>query len=254
MINLEGKIALVAGSSKGIGKAIAIEMTKLGAISVITGRTAKSLRETAKEIRGIGGECHEIVVDFIDEMQIKNMASEILSRYGKIDILVNNVGGSAPPIPLDELTNEMWEDQLSSNLTSVFYSTRAIVEGMKRRKWGRIINIASAAGRSYSQLGGVPYAAAKHAVVGFTRQLAKELAPYAITVNCVAPGIIGTERILKRWQTRKKQQQNEILSKILLGRLGRPEEVAAVVAFLASDASSYITGATIDVNGGQLMI
>lgn len=254
MMNLEGKIALVTGSSQGIGKAVAVTLAKLGAIPVVTGRRAEAVEQTVGEIRDCGGECFGIAVDATDKVQLGELIRKILARYGSIDILVNNVGGSAPPVPLDELADELWETQMTSNLNSVFYCTRLVIKGMKERNSGRIVNIASVAGRSYSHLGGVPYATSKHGVVGFTRQLARELAPCCITVNCVAPGLIGTERVLKKFHTRSSAEQKDILKMIALGRPGRPEEVAGAVAFLVSDLATYITGAVVDVNGGMLMV
>jgi len=234
-MNFVGRIALVTGSSKGIGKATAVALARLGATVVVTGRNVEAIEETYKEIRGLGGKCLRIVVDVAKEKEIEEMAREVFEKYGKIDVLVNNVGGSSPSVPLEELGNELWEQQLKSNLTSVFQTTRAVVKSMKERKYGRVVNVASVAGRSYSHLGGVPYASAKHGVIGFTRQLAKELAPYSITVNAVAPGLIATERVLKKLEARGGEERNEILSKILLRRPGRPEEVAGAIVFLSSD-------------------
>jgi len=253
-MNLEGKVALVTGSSKGIGKAVASSLSHYGALTVITGRNKEALDEAAGGIKKAGGRCDVLAADVTDKPQLEDLVREVIAKYQRIDILVNNVGGSAPAVSLSEFTDDLWESQLKSNLTSVFYCTRLVVEDMKKRRWGRIVNIASVAGRSYSQLGGVAYTAAKHGVVGFTRQLARELAPFSITVNCVAPGLIATERIEKRFYARSEKQQQEILEKIPLGRPGRPEEVAWAVAFLTFDLSGYITGAVIDVNGGMLMV
>ena len=254
MTDLEGKVALITGSSRGIGKATAVRLAKLGAVCVVTGRKQDAVKKVGNEIRSLGGKCFEQQVDFNDKTQIEALIERLLYRYEGIDILVNNVGGSSPPLSLDELSEEIWHSQIRINLTSVFLCTKGIIKRMKERQWGRIINIASVAGRSYSQLGGVPYAVAKHGVVGFTRQLAKEVASYSITVNCVAPGLVGTERILSKWESLSREDQDNIHEKILVGRLGEPREVACVVSFLASEDSSYITGATIDVNGGMLMV
>jgi len=253
-MNLEGKVALVTGSSKGIGKAVASSLSRCGALTIITGRNKEAVDEAAGRIKEAGGRCDGLAADVTDKTQLEELIHSVLEKHQRIDILVNSVGGSAPAVPLAEFPDDLWESQLKNNLNSVFYCTRLVVDDMKKRSWGRIVNIASVAGRSYSQLGGVAYAAAKHGVVGFTRQLARELAPFSITVNCVAPGLIATERIEKRFYARSAEQQQEILDKIPLGRPGRPEEVAWAVTFLTSDLSGYITGAVIDVNGGILMV
>ncbi len=252
-MNLEGKIAIVTGSGMGIGRATAIALSNYGAIPVVADINFDAAHETAEHIRRQGHECFEIEVDITDDKQTQKMADSVVERYEKIDILVNNVGASAPPVPINELSNEIWDTQFKVSVKSVFFCTRAIVGIMKKRKQGRIINIASIAGRSFSLFAGVPYAAAKHAVVGFTRQLARELAPYFILVNCVAPGVIETERVRKRMELQTKARE-QLIAMTALSRPGRPEEIAGAVVFLASDLSSYMTGATIDVNGGMFML
>jgi 3-oxoacyl-[acyl-carrier protein] reductase len=214
----------------------------------------KALDHLEDAIGHAGGRCFKILADATSEREVKSMAEKVEEKFGKVDILVNNIGGSFPPVALENMTTEVWEAQLKINLTSVFNVTRSVVGIMKRNKYGRIVNIASVAGRSYSNLGGVHYASAKHGVVGFTRQLARELAPHFIGVNAVAPGLVATERVLKKLNAKEQAERDEILDRILLRRPAQPEEIANAVIFLSSDMASYITGAVLDVNGGMLML
>ena len=183
------------------------------------------------------------------------LINETLGTFGTVDILVNNAGGGGPPWPLEQIDLDAWEREIRVNLTGAFLCSRAAIGEMKKKGWGRIINMSSQAGRSGSELAGLTYASAKAGILGFTRQLARQVAPYGILVNAVAPGVIMSgERIEKKWQERSEAERQEMLRAIPLGRIGTPEDVVPVVLFLASEGAGYITGAVIDVNGGRFMM
>lgn len=253
-MRLAGKTAIVTGSSKGMGRTIAIALAREGAKVTVNGRDAKGVEAVAETIHSSGGKALPIVADVTKEIDIQRMVDETLRTFGSIDILVNNAGGGVSPILLEDIQPELWEQQIKVNLTGAFLCSRAVIGQMKKQCSGRIINMSSQAGRSSSELAGIPYASAKAGLLGFTRQLAKEVGTYGILVNAVAPGIVlSGERIEKKWLERSDAERREMLKAIPLGRLGRPEEVAPVVVFLASEEASYISGAVIDVNGGRFM-
>lgn len=251
---LSGKTAIVTGSSRGIGRAISFALADEGAKVVINGRK-EDTNEVARMIREKGGEAIAVIGDVSQPQDVARLVEEGLRAFGCIDILVNNAGGGVPPLPLEEIDPEVWERELRVNLTGTFLCSRAVIRDMKKRGWGRIINMSSQAGRSGSELAGIIYASAKAGILGFTRQLARQVAPYGILVNAVAPGLIlSGDRIEKKWKERSEAERQEMLKAIPMGRLGKPEEIAPVVIFLASDDASYITGAVIDVNGGRFMM
>ncbi len=244
---LEEKVALVTGASRGIGRAIALELGRLGASVIGTATTqagADSISEylSAANIKGAGK-----VLEVREQSQIDSLVSCIESDFGAIAVLVNNAG-----ITRDNLTIRMkddeWDAVLDTNLKAVFRLSKAVMRGMMKARQGRIVNVTSVVGHSGNP-GQANYCAAKAGVTGMTRSLARELGSRNVTVNCVAPGFIDTDmtRVLD-------DKQREVLSSnIPLGRLGLPEEVAAAVGFLASPAAAYITGTTIHVNGGMYM-
>ena len=251
---LSGKTAIVTGSSRGIGRAIALAMAREGAKVVVNGRQ-EDARVVADMIGTSGGTAIAVIADVTVEEDVHRMVEETLQTFGSIDILVNNAGGGGPATSIEEIDPATWEGEMRVNLTGAFLCSRAVVGPMKKRRWGRVINISSQAGRSGSELAGIAYASAKAGILGFTRQLARQVAPYGILVNAVAPGVIlSGERIEKKWLERGEGERQEMLKAIPLGRLGRPEEVTPVVIFLASEEASYITGTVIDVNGGRFMM
>lgn len=254
-MKLAGKVAMVTGSSKGLGREMAFALAREGARVVVNGRNQEDVQAVAQTIRSAGGEALAVPASVSREEEIRGMVEQALRAFGTVDILVNNAGGGAPAIFLEEMDPAQWEKEIRVNLTGAFLCSRAVVGEMKRKKWGRIINISSQAGRSGSELAGIPYASAKAGLIGFTRQLARQVAPYGILVNAVAPGLIlSGERLKKKWLAQSEADRQEKLKNIPLGRLGNPEEVSSIVVFLASEDASYITGAVIDVNGGRFML
>jgi 3-oxoacyl-[acyl-carrier protein] reductase len=182
------------------------------------------------------------------------MVAQLISEFGAIDILVNNAGGGTMARWLDDVDEAAWTKSLGANLTSAFLVTKAVVPHLRARRRGRIVMVASVAGRNMSRLAGPEYSAAKGGLLAFMRHLAVELAPYNITVNAVAPGPTMVERVAKKWELRGAEEREKILRNIPLGRPAQPEEIAGPILFLASDDASYITGACIDVNGGSFMM
>ncbi|RPJ10743.1 MAG: SDR family oxidoreductase, partial [Deltaproteobacteria bacterium] len=188
-----------------------------------------------------------------DAVQVEEMVRSVVEAWGRLDVLVNNAGLGTPMIPVEEIPVENWDQTIALNLKSAFLCVRAAVPVMKRRGYGRIINVSSVAGRNYSRLSGPHYGTAKAGLQGFTRHMAVELGPYGVCVNAVAPSVVLTARVQAKWEGRPEEERQKILSNIPLRRLAQPEEVATVIAFLASDDASYVNGACIDVNGGSYM-
>jgi 3-oxoacyl-[acyl-carrier protein] reductase len=235
---LEGKVALVTGASRGIGQAIAEQLVKDGATVVGTSTSAAG----ASLVPGIG-----MVLDVRDPAQIESVINEIQKQHGDIAILVNNAGITRDNLAL-RMKDAEFDEVIDTNLRAVFRLSRAVMRGMMKARWGRIINITSVVGASGNP-GQANYAAAKAAVVGMTKSLARELGSRNITVNCVAPGFIDTDMT----RALSDEQKKALLGQIPLGRLGTPQDVAAAVAYLASPAGGYVTGAVLHVNGGMYM-
>ena len=244
---LGGKTALVTGASQGIGRAIALSLAAEGARVVLAARNADKLAAVAGEIAAAGGEAHPYPLDIASEASVKETAKAALAAHGVIDILINNAG-----ITRDGLMMRMkrtdWDEVLNTNLTGTFLLTQALLPAMVKARWGRIVSITSVVGQA-GQAGQVNYAASKAALLGFTRSLAREVASRAITVNAVAPGYIETAMT----GALNDAQKQAMLGAVPLGRPGTDEEVAHAVAFLCSPGAGYITGHTLDVNGGLFM-
>ncbi|HSQ04608.1 MAG TPA: SDR family NAD(P)-dependent oxidoreductase [Burkholderiales bacterium] len=248
-------ISLVTGGSRGIGRAICQALGSRGHEVVAIGRDAAALAETERLVREAGGAAWSLRCDIRNADEIDRCVAQVLERCGRIDVLVNNAGGGTTgrPAPADELPDADWLDTINLNLTSAFRFCRAVASSMKARRSGCIVIIASIASRQASHLSGVAYTASKSGLVGLNRHLARELGPFGIRVNAVAPGIIASPRVAAKFETYTEAERQAILARIPLGRIGRVEDVAEVAAFLASDAASYIHGALIDVNGGLYM-
>lgn len=246
--SLTGKTALVTGASQGIGRAIAIALAAQGARVALAARNAEKLAQVAAEIEKAGGEAHPYILDIGDEASVKECAKAALSAHGTIDILVNNAG-----ITRDGLMMRMkradWDDIFNVNLTGTFLLTQALLSPMTRARWGRILNISSVVGQM-GQAGQVNYAATKAAMLGFTKALAREVASRNITVNALTPGYIETSMT----DVLTDAQKQGMLGVVPLGRAGTSEDVAHAAVFLCSPAAGYITGHTLDVNGGMHMV
>jgi 3-oxoacyl-[acyl-carrier protein] reductase len=208
------------------------------------------LKQWEKKIR-LEGEKGVVPTSWIYANKVHDRARH--GEWGRLDILVNNAGVGTSPIPFEEIPSEDWDHTMALHLRSSFLCVRDTASIMKRQSYGRVINVSSFGGRNYSLLSGPHYTAAKAGLLGLTRHMAAELGPYGICVNAVAPGIVLTERVKAKWEARAEEDRKGILSNIPLRRLAQPEEVASVIAFLASDDASYVNGVCIDVNGGSYM-
>ncbi|GHE90645.1 3-oxoacyl-ACP reductase FabG [Thalassotalea profundi] len=244
MFSLEGKVALVTGASRGIGKAIATQLQTLGATVVGTATSEHGAQKISEYL----GDNNGVVLNVTDDASIEAMFEAIKVQHGTIDILINNAG-----ITRDNLFMRMkdseWQDIIDTNLSSVFKISKAVMRPMMKKRHGRIINIGSVVG-TMGNAGQVNYATAKAGLIGFTKSLAREVASRGITVNTVSPGFIDTDMT----QTLTDEQKEGIFAQVPANRLGKPEEIANAVAFLASDAAAYITGETLHVNGGMYMV
>lgn len=247
-MSLKGKVALVTGGSRGIGRAVCIGLAGKGAhvyINYVSGSAAAE--ETKRLIEEAGGTGETIGFDIADANQVQDCLKKIISEAGSIDVLVNNAGITRDGL-IARMKEEDWDAVLTTNLKGAFLCTKAASKAMMKKRWGRIINITSVIG--FSGNGGqANYASAKAGLVGLAKSLAREYASREITVNCVAPGYIQTDMTAAL----NAEAQEKIQSEIPMGTLGTPEDVAAAVVFLASDEARYITGQTIHVNGGMYM-
>lgn len=244
--DVSGKIALVTGASKGIGRSIALTLANAGADIVATARTEEELKELVSEIKELGRRAEYIVADLSNTKEAIDMANEALRIFGRVDILVNNAGVSFPQSAL-EVTEEAWDNTMNINLKSLFFITQVVGKNMIEKRRGKIINISSQAG-----LVGIEdhsaYCASKAGIILLTKVLAIEWGKYGINVNAVAPTVILTPMGEKAWADPIKRAK--MLEQIPIGRFGYPEDVAGLVLFLASEASNLITGAVIPVDGG----
>lgn len=246
-MSLQGKVALVTGATRGIGQAIALELGRLGATVIGTATSESGAFRISESLKANGIEGTGLVLNVADNASVTAALEQIQQLYGAPAILVNNAGITRDNLML-RMKDDEWFDVIDTNLNSLFRLSKAVLRGMTKARWGRIISIGSVVG-AMGNVGQANYAAAKAGLEGFTRALAREVGSRAITVNAVAPGFIDTD------MTRElpDAQREALLTQIPLGRLGQAEEIAKVVAFLATDSAAYVTGATVPVNGGMYM-
>jgi NAD(P)-dependent dehydrogenase (short-subunit alcohol dehydrogenase family) len=255
-----GKVAVVTGAAGGLGRRYAASLAREGARVVGVDRLAEGLQRTGEAVEAAGGAWRAVVSDLADPTGAEAVVGTALDAFGRLDILVNNAGGgsSGPDAAssVAEETLESWRSLVDSNLTSAFLCIRAAAKPMKRQRYGKIVNVASRAARiaDPNVQQSPAYAAAKSAVLGLTRFAARELGPYGITVNAVAPSLTLSGPVLEAyWNRMSPEDQDRYLRQVALRRLPDPEEVVAAVLFLCSDDSSYVTGVCLDVNGGSFM-
>lgn len=246
-MSLQGKVALVTGASRGIGQAIALELGRQGAVVIGTATSAAGAERIAETLKNNGIQGSGLVLDVSNDESVTAALAQIQEQHGQLTILVNNAGITRDNLML-RMKDDEWFDVINTNLNSLYRLSKAVLRGMTKARWGRIINVGSVVG-AMGNAGQSNYAAAKAGVEGFSRALAREVGSRAITVNTVAPGFIDTD------MTRElpDAQREALLGQIPLARLGQAEEIAKVVGFLASDGAAYVTGATIPVNGGMYM-
>jgi len=243
-MNLANKVAIVTGSGRGIGKAIALKLAEAGA-TVVVNDVAETVNSVAEEIKAMNRQSLAVVADISSAPDVTRLVDTTIATYGRVDILVNNAGITRDQLLL-RMSDEDWDRVLNVNLKSVFLCTRAVLKHMVKQRWGRIVNISSIVG-IIGNPGQANYASAKAGIIGFTRTIAKEVASRSITVNAIAPGFIDTEMTQKLPEEWKQQ----LKSRIPVGYLGTPRDVAEAVAFLASEEARYITGQVLNVDGGM---
>lgn len=246
-MSLENRVALVTGASRGIGKAIADALARQGAVVIGTATSEAGAAAIAERLAAAGHAGTGMVLDVANAAQVEQVIEAISARFGAPQILINNAGITRDNL-LMRMKQEEWDDVVNTNLSAVFRVTKACLRGMTKARWGRIITIGSVVG-AMGNAGQANYAATKAGVEGFARALAREIGGRGVTVNTVAPGFIDTDMTRELPEAHRAALQQQIA----LGRLGQADEIASVVAFLASDGAAYITGETIHVNGGMYM-
>ena len=245
-MDLKEKVAIVTGAGQGIGRGIALRLAEFGANVVLLDIRQDTIDEVAEEIRSKGVEVLSLQVDVTRSERLRHMARLVMAEFGQIDILVNNAGITGRTVPMVELNEQDWDQVMNLNLKGVFLCCQAVLGYMIERRYGKIVNVASIAGKEGNPTL-VPYSVSKAGVICLTKALAKEVTDYQINVNCVSPAVIQTPIL----EGMASSTVDYMISKIPMGRVGKPEEVAAVVHFLASDDAAFVTGQCYDVSGGR---
>ena len=245
-MDLKEKVAIVTGAGQGIGCGIALRLAEFGANVVLLDIRQNTIDEVAEEIRSKGVEALPLQVDVTRSERLRHMARQVMAEFGQIDILVNNAGITGRTVPMVELNEQDWDQVMDLNLKAVFLCCQAVLGYMIERRYGKIVNVASIAGKEGNPTL-VPYSVSKAGVICLTKALAKEVTDYQINVNCVSPAVIQTPIL----DGMASSTVDYMISKIPMGRVGKPEEVAAVVHFLASDDAGFVTGQCYDVSGGR---
>lgn len=246
-VNLDNKIALITGASRGIGKAIALALGKSGAVVVGTSTSEAGAELISKEFEKQGIKGFGVALDVTDKIQINVVLEKIQKELGTVSILVNNAGITSDNLFM-RMKDDEWDKVIETNLSSLFYMSRGCIKSMMKARFGRIVNIGSVVG-SMGNPGQTNYCAAKAGLLGFTKSLAREIGSRNITVNAIAPGFISTDMT----HALTEAQREMLLQQVPLGRLGQPEDIASAVLFLVSDAANYVTGETLHINGGMYM-
>jgi NAD(P)-dependent dehydrogenase (short-subunit alcohol dehydrogenase family) len=254
-MRFKDKVAVITAFANGIGRATAEIMAREGAIVVGVDNHPDRLETAVAALRGAGGRAHGRLCDALAQRQVETTVAAVEKEFGGIDILVNAVGGSTiianSSANVDELTFEEWQSLIAFNLNGTFLFTHAVVPIMKRRHSGKIVNLASIAGRGLSASSSSAYAAAKGGIIAFTRKLAFELGPFGIAINAIAPSLTLTERIRPHWDKRTAEAQSAEIARTPLRRVAEAADQAKVICFLASSDADFVTGVTIDVTGGN---
>ena len=246
----QGRVAIVTGAGRGMGRAVALRLASGGASVVVNDLRLEDARRVSDELKELGTESLAVEGDVTIAADVRRLVDRTIDAFGGLHILINNAG-VLRPTPVIDIEEDEWDFVVGVNLKGTYLCSRAALPAMRSQGWGRIVNFSSTAGKNISTVGGAHYTAAKAGILGFTRHLAKEEAGYGITVNSVCPGLIDTEMVR---DTISPERTDAYAASFPIQRLGEPEEVAELVAFLASARASYITGASLDINGGDLMI
>lgn len=253
LFRLDGRRALVTGASRGLGRAIAQAFAEAGAELVLVGRDEASLDQAGRELKALGRRVDLVPGDLATPEGTQTVCDKVLADHGPIDVLVNNVGGRRQSIPTEEMPLETWRQLLDLNLTSAFLCTQRVGGAMLGRRWGRVINVASICGQVATRgIHGRHYETAKAALVGFTRAVAADWAPFGVTVNAIAPGGFMTDAN-RRWFRERPELREKFEAMVPMGRLGEPHEIGPLAVYLAGEASSYMTGSVLFLDGGYTL-